>query len=207
MCSHRVSGPYRFRDFFCRLGLEIERMREKNREKNRERENERGWQTGHTCGLCYVNLPLCLSPPPADETRRAIGVGRQRVIKFNSWPRIGGSSLLSPRFPSFPGETVGPITDRLEFTWLLTLRSLPDYPPCPKKSLVSELPPWTTRSFQKILLHCFDRLERYSSGYSLKLRTPESYVPNHVNNIRRKVSIYQSVYKNFKFPDVLTADI
>lgn len=133
MCSHRVSGPYRFRDFFCRLGLEIERMREKNREKNRERENERGWQTGHTCGLCYVNLPLCLSPPPADETRRAIGVGRQRVIKFNSWPRIGGSSLLSPRFPSFPGETVGPITDRLEFTWLLPLRSLPDYPPCPKK--------------------------------------------------------------------------
>lgn len=36
MCSHRVSGPYRFRGFFCRLGLEIERMREKNRERMRE---------------------------------------------------------------------------------------------------------------------------------------------------------------------------
>ena len=116
--------------------------RRRRRKRKRERDRERERDNAHV--VC-VTLTRPLHPSRTRNTRRASGargeVGRQGVIKFNSWPRIGGSSPFSP--PSPPrgngGGPLPPITDRPEFTWLVTLRALPEFTPLLRKRYIYKI--------------------------------------------------------------------
>ena len=70
MCSHRVSGPYRFPWlFFSQAQKSSDWMKTEKREEEEEEEEEKGErqrerERQRTCGLCHVNSP----PPPLADT-------------------------------------------------------------------------------------------------------------------------------------------